>query len=515
MPDPGRSLPPRPSLEQQRKQAKELLRDFRGGDSSARERIRRHLPDKPRPTLADAQFVVAREHGFRSWAALKAHVEQAAEPVAPSLLEAFHRAFAAGDAPAVRALFQRHPEARARLDAPVFAFGATPLGHFAGQGDLVMVDALLAEGADPDRRSDWWAGGFHPLHTATGAVAERLLAAGAVPDACAAANLDRIDLLRTILDADPARVHERGGDGQTPLHFARSAEVADLLIERGADLDARDVDHRSTPAQWMVGERTELARHLVGRGASADVFLAAALGLADALRAMLEADPSLLERRTGQGEYGEQPPSSYHIYFWTLGQNLSPLQVAARFGRREALEVMRGFATPRQRFLAACTGARAVEARQLLREHPGLVAELAPHDHRALADAAWAPDPAAVALMLELGFDPAVPGHDGGTALHCAAWEGSAAAVAAILRDPRGRALVMVRDPRYGGTPLGWCLHGAANRGLHDADHAGVAELLLDAGASPDPGWEGAPEPVRDAIRRHTAEDRREPSEPK
>ncbi|MFL5386224.1 MAG: ankyrin repeat domain-containing protein [Longimicrobiaceae bacterium] len=507
MPDPDRSLPPRPSLEQQRKQAKELLRAFRGGDASARERIRRHLPDKQRPTLADAQFVLAREHGFRSWAALKAHVEQAAEPVSRSLMEEFHRAFAARDADAVRALLRRHPEARARIDEPAFSFGATALGHFAGEGDLAMVDALLEAGADPNRKSDWWAGPFHPLHAATGAVADRLIEAGAVPDACAAANLDRADLLRRILDAEPARVHERGGDGQTPLHFARSPEVADLLLARGADVDARDVDHRSTPAQWMLDRargagRYELARHLVTRGASADVFLAAALGLADVLRAMLEADPSLLEKRTGRGEYGEQPPSSHHIYFWTLGANLSPLQVAQRFEQPEALEVMRAFATPRQRFLAACAAADGDEARRLLREHPGLIAELTAADQRALPDAAWAPDPAAVALMLELGFDPATPGHDGGTALHCAAWEGSAAAVEAILRDPRGRALVEARDPSYGGTPLGWCCHGARNRGTSGADHAGVARLLLEAGASLHPGWEDAPEPVREVLRK-------------
>jgi ankyrin repeat protein len=334
-------------------------------------------------------------------------------------------------------------------------------------------------------------------------VADRLLEAGAIPDACAAANLDRPDLLRAILDADPARVHERGGDGQTPLHFARSPEVADLLLARGADIDARDVDHRSTPAQWMLDGRRDLARHLVDRAAAADVFLAAALGLADALREMLEADPSLLEKRTGQGEYGEQPPSSYHIYFWTIGANLTPLQVAAQFEQPAALAVMRSFASPRQRFLAACAAADGDEARRLLREHRRLVSELTPDDHRALADAAWAPDPAAVALMLELGFDPAIPGHDGGSALHCAAWEGSAAAVAAILRYPRGRALLSTRDASYGGTPLGWCLHGAQNCGRAGADHAAVARLLLDAGAIVDPGWEDAPEPVRAVIRHH------------
>jgi ankyrin repeat protein len=508
MSDPGRSLPPRPSLEQQRKQAKELLRALRGGDAAAREQFRRHLPDRARPTLADAQFVLAREHGFRSWAALKAHAGQAAEAIPPSVLEDLHRAFAARDAGTVRALLRRHPAARAKLDAPVFSFSATALGHFAGQGDLAMVEVLLEQGADPNRRSEWWAGGFHPLHAATGTVADRLMEAGAVPDACAAANLDRPDLLRRILDAEPARVHERGGDGQTPLHFARSAGVADLLLARGADIDARDVDHRSTPAQWMLDRargagRYDLARHLVARGASADVFLAAALGLADVLRAMLTEDPTLLEKQTGRGEYGEQPPSSHHIYFWTLGASLTPLQVAARFEQPAALEVMQAFATPRQRFLVACAGARGDEARRLLREHPGLVAELASAERRALADAAWTPAPAAVALMLELGFDPATPGQDGGSALHCAAWVGSAAAVEAILRHPRGRALVEVRDPTHGGTPLGWCLHGASNRGAAGGDYAGVTRLLLDAGARPDPGWEDAPEAVREVLRHH------------
>jgi ankyrin repeat protein len=101
--------------------------------------------------------------------------------------------------------------------------------------------------------SSWWGGGFHALHGATPAVAERLLAAGAIPDACAAAHLDRADLLERMLAEHPARVHERGGDGQMPLHFAsRSRRVVDLLLEAGADIDARDVDHRSTAAEWMI-----------------------------------------------------------------------------------------------------------------------------------------------------------------------------------------------------------------------------------------------------------------------
>ncbi|HEU0053923.1 MAG TPA: ankyrin repeat domain-containing protein, partial [Longimicrobium sp.] len=304
-----------------------------------------------------------------------------------------------------------------------------------------------------------------------------------------------------------------------PLHFARSREVVDLLLARDADIDARDVDHRATPAQWMLERargagRYELARYLVERGAAVDVFLATALGLTDRLREMLEADPSLLALRTGHGEYGEQPPSSYHIYFWTIGPHLSPLRVAQQFEQEGALEVLRPFATPKQRFLAACAAANSDEARRLLREHPQLVAELTPEEQRALPDAAWGPNPrserqgdvaAAVELMLELGFDPATPGHEGGTALHCAAWEGNPAAVRAVLSYPRGRALLETRDPTFNSTPLGWCCHGAEHCGNPTADHPAVARLLLEAGARPGPGWEETPEPVREVIRSFAA----------
>jgi hypothetical protein len=72
-------------------------------------------------------------------------------------------------------------------------------------------------------------------------------------DACAAAQLDRKDLLAAILRKDPSRVNERGGDGQTPLHFARSREVVDLLLacrrrsgcqRSRSPFDARGVDDR-------------------------------------------------------------------------------------------------------------------------------------------------------------------------------------------------------------------------------------------------------------------------------
>jgi hypothetical protein len=78
-------LPARPSLERLRKLAKELLKEHRARDAAAAERFRATMPGRVPAagdaTLADAQFVLAREHGFASWAALVHHV--AAIPVTP------------------------------------------------------------------------------------------------------------------------------------------------------------------------------------------------------------------------------------------------------------------------------------------------------------------------------------------------------------------------------------------------------------------------------------------------
>ncbi len=479
-----RALPERADLAQQKTQAKELLRAFVGGDPDASARVRDALPDKPRIVLADAQFVLAREYGFHDWAALRRHIDERVALARPPH-EQMHDAMRQHDAAAVRRLLSQHPEFKPLINAPVMSFNAPAI--VACADDAAMVDVLLEFGADPNRRSEWWAGAFHALHVATGTAAERLLAAGAIPDACAAAHLDHADLLATMLASDPRRVGERGGDGQTPLHFARSRRVVDLLLDAGADIDARDVDHRATPAEWMIERsrgagRYALAHYLVRRGAAVDIFLAAALGLTDDARAMVQGDSTRLDEQTGRGRYAEVPPSSSHIYLWTIGSNRSPLDVAAQFGHEDTLAAMLPFSTPLQRLRLACRRADAVGARALLREHPNVVASLGPDDQRAITDAAWDGNAPAVALMLELGFDPATPGQDGGTALHCASWQGAAATVAAILANPTGRVLTTHREAHHASTPLGWCCHGSLH-GPREGEFAQVAKLLLEAGA--------------------------------
>jgi hypothetical protein len=71
---------PRFSLEQLRKRAKELLRQLRSVDQSAIDRLRKHKPNVSDPILADAQFVLAREHGFESWPRLVHHIQSAHPP---------------------------------------------------------------------------------------------------------------------------------------------------------------------------------------------------------------------------------------------------------------------------------------------------------------------------------------------------------------------------------------------------------------------------------------------------
>src|SRR3712207_95797 len=100
-----RTLPPRPDLEQQKKLAKELLGAFRSGDRLTIARIRAELPDKTPISLADAQFVLAREYGFSSWRELRDRIERQVAAQRPPI-ERFKRAVREGDAKAVRTLLE-------------------------------------------------------------------------------------------------------------------------------------------------------------------------------------------------------------------------------------------------------------------------------------------------------------------------------------------------------------------------------------------------------------------------
>ena len=65
-------LPAQPHLDHLRRQARDLLRAARAGDTAAAERV---LAVSGRLTLAAAQLAVAHEYGFASWAKLKTEVQ--------------------------------------------------------------------------------------------------------------------------------------------------------------------------------------------------------------------------------------------------------------------------------------------------------------------------------------------------------------------------------------------------------------------------------------------------------
>jgi len=120
------------------------------------------------------------------------------------------------------------------------------------------------------------------------------------------------------------------------------------------------------------------------------------------------------------------------------------------------------------------------------RSHPDLVASLRPDEMRVIADKAADSNTAAVALMLDLGFDQRVAGHDHGDALHWAAFHGNTDMMRALLqRDPP----IGVRDSRYSRTPLHWCHDGAVEGWAKDrgGDYPTTIRLLVDAGETFEP----------------------------
>jgi ankyrin repeat protein len=140
------SLPARPSLEQLKKRAKELLRAIRAAD-----------PANERVTLAQAQHRIAREYGFASWTRLKHHIQAIERPgdfddyiwgrdTWPFLVAVYE-----GREDVVREQLRADPT----LARAEYAY-MQPL-HYAVRGGHVGMAKLLVEaGADP--MAEGWSG---------------------------------------------------------------------------------------------------------------------------------------------------------------------------------------------------------------------------------------------------------------------------------------------------------------------------------------------------------------------
>jgi ankyrin repeat protein len=474
-------LPARPSFEHQQKLAKRLLRGVWAGDAEAIARVHAFLPYTANPDalkLHDAQLVIARGYGFDSWAAMKRKIES----LTRSPLEQFEIAVRGGDAQRARELLETHSDIRAHINDPSFDFDSPAIHQT--KKNLPLVDLLLEHGADINARSTWWAGGFGILESdLTLEEARPLIARRAQITPWAAAGLGLYDELEAIVRADPSSVRARGGDGKTVLHCAANSAIAELLLDAGADLEARDVDHGSTALQYLIGDEA-IARLLVARGAEVDIFAAVRLGDRSLVERCLRDNPVCAEARVNAPPF--TAPGG-HIYGWTLGFDLTPADVARKFGHPELVELIVSRLSPKARLIDALWCGDRERTRRELDRSPTAIEELEPHEHSLLAAAAWWYRPDSVRLMLEAGFDPHATGAHRSTPLDRASFHGYADIVATLLSlDPDPP---LTQENEFGGIPLGACIYGSLNgwRTGNPQDHVRTLTLLLQAGSPLDP----------------------------
>ena len=371
---------------------------------------------------------------------------------------AIHRAVCEDNPALLRDTLAQHPELKARINDPDGPFDSPLINSVKSRA---MLDAVLEAGADINVRSQWWAGGFGLLDTASDDLAVYALERGARLDVHSAARLGRLEDLRRMVDANPNLVHARGGDGKMALHFARNVEVAAFLVEHGADLNARDIDHESTPAQYLIAEQQEVVRYLVQRGCEVDIFIAAALGDTAMAERLIQAKPDCLRWRVNAGSFPmKHPRAGGTIYQWTLGFNRSPHEVARGFGHGETLHLLVERSPAEVRLLMHCWAGEESEVRSLLEREPNVVSRMTAFEQRQLPDAARNDDTTAVRLMLEAGLSPVSYGQHHATPLHWACWHGNSELVPLLLEHG---APLEDADNEFAGTPLGWAIHGSEN----------------------------------------------------
>jgi ankyrin repeat protein len=496
-----RELPSQPNLEQLRIQAKELLKAHKSHEAEALRRIQESHPrfadaspskiQNATLRLSDAQLVIAREFGFESWPKLKEHTERRS---LEGVHEQFIKAFKEDNVVLFRKLLERYPTLKAKINDPIADFDSHIINCARSPE---MLDAMIEAGADINAKSRWWAGGFGFLHTAKPELAKHAIQRGAVVDVHAAARLGMIDRLRELIAANSELVHARGGDGQTPLHFATTVEIAEYLLDHGADIDARDVDHESTPAQYMTGDRQEIARYLVQRGCHTDILMATALGDEQVVRAHLDRDPQCIQMRVSP-EYFPMigGKSGGTIYQWTLGWHVSAHQVAKKFEHEGIFQLLMERSPASLKVITACwLGDEAMV------NAPGSTpVQFSEEDKRQVAHAARNNNLSALRLMLGVGLSVTGRSQHNATPLHWAAWHGNADMTRLILahHPPLEDA---AND--FAGTPMRWAIHGSEN-GWHrqTGDYGATVEALIRAGAKLPQKAEGT-EQVKEVLQRH------------
>lgn len=413
----------------------------------------------------------------------------------------FQKAILSNNTSQVAELLNSYPALREHLNDtfPTFAFGATPLLVAVQHRNRELVDLLLNEGANINGRSHWWAGGFGVLDDDRG-LADFLISRGAFVDAHAAARLGKLDRLQELIAKDPRIVGARGGDGQTPLHFARSIEIVDCLLANGAEIDALDIDHESTPAQYMMRDRREIAAYLVSRGCRTDLLMAAALGNLALVEKTLKTDPESIFLNVSEKHFPKKnPQSGGTIYIWTLGQNKTPHILAKQSGHTEVFQFLMDRSPESLKLSMALELGDKALVQKLI--HPSLRVPEALLASQAgkLVDAVQDRNVDGVRCMLEFGWPADARGQHGATALHWAAFHGHVELVKLLLQH---HSPLEVLDTDFQGTPLGWAIYGSVDGWHRDSgDYPKTVEVLIQAGAKC-PEKLGGTESVKSVLQR-------------
>jgi ankyrin repeat protein len=223
----------------------------------------------------------------------------------------------AGDAAAAWRVLELAP-GLAKVTGPHPIWGGEPTAlHVAvenGRADIAKL--LLESGADPNHPSDMY-DGWSPLLIAacrqSRQLVELLLAHGAHVDAWEAAALGDVASLEAIITATPDVVREHRANDAPPLHFAGNVEVAELLVTRGAQLDALD-KYASTAARTAAygrRQRRPVARYLIELTGERDPWIFAAMDDVPSLRALVAEGVDVISaHRDGinpASGFGEQP----------------------------------------------------------------------------------------------------------------------------------------------------------------------------------------------------------------
>jgi ankyrin repeat protein len=447
-----------PSLDDLHREAKQLERAHRRGDEDAIARVAPWRPDA-RKALKDAgaQLVVAREHGFTSWAKLREWVERNPGEYAFRTDMEYYEGRASGllasaqdGTPSAAAAFEAEGAALDEAGARTVVARRHGFPSWSSLGRHVRA---LDESGDPFRR------------------------------AYVALEARDLDALRDVLARFPELARASGTNGNALINMASDAATVELLLDAGADV-AHPNAHGWTPLhQAAYGDHVALARLLLDRGAPADASARGAGGT-PLVVALFWGHRAVIDVLLEAGRH----PDNLRVAAGTGDVARIAELVPSPGAPTEAAGALRGFYRPHGGFpawrptddgqeildeaLSWAARADRVEAIDLL---VSLGAHLAADVYRgtALTWAAAVGRVAAIERLVALGADvdqrATFGGSDHGagvSALQIAAQAGNVAAVDALLgagADPS------LRDDLYDGTAAGWA---------HQGGHTALAERL-------------------------------------